>query len=146
METDVTMDLLQSHNNLNRNITMDTAVWYMSERFLGQLCERTWRARDSVVWESFEGQLCRGNSERSTWVYTESGDRLWCEWTARKSIVGASELQLNDGIYAEVLLWCASEPIARRWIVPTCVWKLSDRKNGSECWKIATRFPVGRIL
>jgi hypothetical protein len=29
---------------------MDTAVWYMSERFLGQLCERAWRARDSVVW------------------------------------------------------------------------------------------------
>jgi hypothetical protein len=41
--------------------------------------------------------------------------------TARKSIVGASELQFNDGIYAEVLLWCASEPIARRWIAPTCL-------------------------
>jgi hypothetical protein len=37
---------------------------------------------------------------------------------------GASELQFNDGIYAEVLLWCASQPIARRWIVQTCVWKL----------------------
>jgi hypothetical protein len=37
---------------------------------------------------------------------------------------GASELQCNDGIYAEVLLWCASEPIARRWIVQTCVWNL----------------------
>jgi hypothetical protein len=55
-------------------------------------------------------------------------------------------VQVNDGLYAEVPLWCASGPIARRWIVPTCVWKLSDCKNGSKCWKIATRGPVGRIL
>jgi hypothetical protein len=54
--------------------------------------------------------------------------------------------QANDGLNAEVLLWCASGPIARRWIVPMCVWKLSDCKNGSECWKIATRGPVGRSL
>jgi hypothetical protein len=27
-----------------------------------------------------------------------------------------------------------------------CVWKLSNCKNGSECWKIATRGPAGRIL
>jgi hypothetical protein len=52
---------------------------------------------------------------------------------------------VNDGVndvYAEMPLWCASGPIARRWIVQTCVWKLSDCKNGSECWKIATRGPV----
>jgi hypothetical protein len=55
-------------------------------------------------------------------------------------------MQVNDGLYAEVPLWCASGLIARRGIVPTCVWKLSDCKNGSECWKIATRGPVGRIL
>jgi hypothetical protein len=54
-------------------------------------------------------------------------------------------VQVND-VYAEVPLWCASGPIARRWTVPTCVWKLSNCKNGSECWKIATRGPVGRIL
>jgi hypothetical protein len=30
-------------------------------------------------------------------------------------------VQVNDGMYAEVPLWCASEPIARRWIAPTCV-------------------------
>jgi hypothetical protein len=41
-------------------------------------------------------------------------------------------VQINDGIYAEVPLWCARGPIARRWIVPTCVWKLSDCKNCSE--------------
>jgi hypothetical protein len=39
-------------------------------------------------------------------------------------------VQVND-VYAEVPLWCASGLIARRWIVPTCVWKLSDCKNGS---------------
>jgi hypothetical protein len=55
-------------------------------------------------------------------------------------------MQVNDGLYDEVLLWCASGPITRRWIVPTCVWKLSDCNNGSESWKIATRGPVGRIL
>jgi hypothetical protein len=54
--------------------------------------------------------------------------------------------QASDGLHAEVPLWCASGPIARRLIVPTCVWKLSDCKNGSGCWKIATRGPVGRIL
>jgi hypothetical protein len=55
-------------------------------------------------------------------------------------------VQVSDGVYAEVLLWCASEPIARRWIVPTCVWRLSDCKNVSLCRKIATRGPVGRVL
>jgi hypothetical protein len=55
-------------------------------------------------------------------------------------------VQVSDGLYAEVLLWCASGLIALRWIVPTCVWRLSDCKNVSSCWKIATRGPVGRIL
>jgi hypothetical protein len=64
----------------------------------------------------------------------------------RHSIVGAGKWQVNDGLCAEVPLWCASGPIARRWIAPTCVWKLTDCKNGSECWKIATRCPAGRIL
>jgi hypothetical protein len=55
-------------------------------------------------------------------------------------------VQVSDGLYAEVLLWCASGPIARRWIVSTCVWRLSDCKNVSLCWRIATRGPVERIL
>jgi hypothetical protein len=42
-------------------------------------------------------------------------------------------VQVSDRPYAEVLLWCASGPIARRWIVPTCVWRLSDSKNVSPC-------------
>jgi hypothetical protein len=43
-------------------------------------------------------------------------------------------VQVNDGLYAEVPL-CASGPIARRRIAPTCIWKLSDCKNGSDCHK-----------
>jgi hypothetical protein len=62
-----------------------------------------------------------------------------------EDIRSSGVVQVND-VYAEVPLWCASGSIARRWIVPTCVWELSDCKNGSECWKIATRGPVGRIL
>jgi hypothetical protein len=31
-------------------------------------------------------------------------------------------VQVSDGLYAEVLLWGASGPIARQWIVPTCVF------------------------
>jgi hypothetical protein len=27
-------------------------------------------------------------------------------------------------------LWCASGPIARRWIAPTCVWKLYTARMG----------------
>jgi hypothetical protein len=63
-----------------------------------------------------------------------------------ENIRSSGLVQVNDGLYAEVPLWCTSGPIARRWIAPTCVWKLSDCENGSECWKIATRGPVGRIL
>jgi hypothetical protein len=69
------------------------------------------------------------------------GAREFIRWTVKTELE-----QANDGLYAEVPLWCESGPIARRLIVPTCVWKLSDCKNGSECWKNATRGPVGRIL
>jgi hypothetical protein len=41
-------------------------------------------------------------------------------------------VQVNDGLYAEVPLWCASGPIARRWIAPTRIWKLSDCKRLSQ--------------
>jgi hypothetical protein len=39
----------------------------------------------------------------------------------RRSIVGASKWQFSDGLNAEVLFWCASRPIARRWIVLACL-------------------------
>jgi hypothetical protein len=38
--------------------------------------------------------------------------------------------QVNDGLCAQVLLWSASGPIARRWIVPTCGWKLYTARMG----------------
>jgi hypothetical protein len=57
--------------------------------------------------------------------------------------------QVSDGLNAEVPLWCASGPIARQWIVLTCVWYLSDCKNGSDChkrscWKNSIRVSVPR--
>jgi hypothetical protein len=44
--------------------------------------------------------------------------------------VRVGKWQVNDGLYAEVLLWCASGTIARRWIVPTCVCKLNTARMG----------------
>jgi hypothetical protein len=35
--------------------------------------------------------------------------------------------QASDGLYAEMPLWCASEPIARRWIVPTRMGVSAER-------------------
>jgi hypothetical protein len=96
------------------------------------------RKRDygySVVWELFKDRRACMSGERSTWVYTVDDEDIRL----------SGLVQVND-VYAEVPLWCASEPIARRWIVPKCIWKLSDCKNGSECYEIATRGRVRRIL
>jgi hypothetical protein len=38
---------------------------------------------------------------------------------------GLVKCKFINGLYAEVLFWCASGPIARRWIVPTCVWRMT---------------------
>jgi hypothetical protein len=81
-------------------------------------------------------EFVSGNCERSTRVYIADDEDIRL----------SGLMQVNDGLYAEVPLRCASGPIARRWIVPKCVGKLYECKNGSECWKIATRGPVGRIL
>jgi hypothetical protein len=35
-------------------------------------------------------------------------------WTVKTSDSRAGKWQVNDGLYAEVPLWCASGPIARR--------------------------------
>jgi hypothetical protein len=102
--------------------------WYSQSLFgncLVQMCVCGWKT-----------EFVSGNSEWSTWVYTVDGQ------DSRSSGL----VQVSDGLYAEVLLWCASGPIAWRWIVSTCVWRLSDCKNVSSCWKIATRGPVGRIV
>jgi hypothetical protein len=117
--------------------------WYTS---------RIWKSLGADVFENRLVQTClcvglwtpfgwkpkfvSGNCERSTWVYTMDGE----------DIRSSGLVQVSDGLYTEVLLWCASGPTARRWILPTCVWRLSDCKNVSSCWKIATRGPVGRIL
>jgi hypothetical protein len=60
---------------------------------------------------------------------------------AREDSRSSGLVQVNNGLYTEVLLRCTSGPI-----VPTCVWRLSDCKNVSLYWKIATRGPVGRVL
>jgi hypothetical protein len=52
-----------------------------------------------------------GNCERSTRVYTVDDE----------DIRSSGLVQVKDGLYAEVPLWCESEPIARRRIVTTCV-------------------------
>jgi hypothetical protein len=108
--------------------------WYSSRVWRSVGCGRVYLAADS-----FEvGRLS------SYWKLWEEHVSLYGgRW--RHLIVGAGKWRVND-VYAEVLLWSASGPMTRWWIVPTCVWKLSDCKNGSECWKIATRGPVGRIL
>jgi hypothetical protein len=62
----------------------------------------------SVVRERVEAGR---DSEGSTRVYTADDEDI--RWSGL--------VQVNDGLYAEVPLWCASGPIARRWIVPTCV-------------------------
>jgi hypothetical protein len=90
------------------------------------------------LWTPFgwKTEFVSGNCVREARVYTVDDE----------DIQSLGLVQASDGLYAEVPLWCANALIARPWIVPTCVWKLSDCKNGSECWKIATRGPAGRIL
>jgi hypothetical protein len=69
------------------------------------------------------------------------GHASWYRGRWRHSIIGL--VQVNDGTYAEVPLWCASEPIARRRIDLVCLeafwlqeweWVLEDCHK-SSCWK-----------
>jgi hypothetical protein len=98
-----------------RNSTDMTSVFWNSLE-----CRRVYLATDSFWLEDW----VRIGKKREKHVSLYHG-----RW--RHSTVGDGKWQVNDGLYAEVLLWCASGPIAWRWIVPTCVWKLSDCKNGS---------------
>jgi hypothetical protein len=103
---------------------MDTALWYIE----GLQVNR--------------GQLCRGNSERSTWVYTVDGEDI------RSSGLD----QASDGLYAEVPLWCASGPIARRRIDLVCLeafwlqeWeRVLEDCHKRSCWKNSIRVSVPR--
>jgi hypothetical protein len=106
--------------------------WYSSRVWRSVGCGRVCLAADSF-------EVGRLSSYRKFWE--EHVSLYGGQW--RHSIVGAGKWRVSN-LYAEVPLWSAIGPIARRWIVPTCVWKLSDCKNGSECWKIATRGPVSK--
>jgi hypothetical protein len=44
---------------------------------------------------------------------------------------------LVNGRLAGVPLWCASGLIARRWIVPTCVWKLNTARMGVSVGRLS---------
>jgi hypothetical protein len=69
--------------------------------------------KSSVVWESFEWSWVR------EWVEVGcDSEHYGGRW--RHLIVGAGKWRVND-VYAEVPLWSATGPIARRGIVPTCV-------------------------
>jgi hypothetical protein len=70
----------------------------------------------------------------------------------RHSIVGAGKWQASNGLYAEVPLWCASGPIARRRIDLVCLeafwlqeweWVLEDHHKRS-CWKNSIGVSVPR--
>jgi hypothetical protein len=58
------------------------------------------------VWTPFgwKTKFISGNCERGTWVFTMDGG------DSRSSGL----MQVSDGLYAEVLLWCASGPVAQR--------------------------------
>jgi hypothetical protein len=128
---------------------LDGLAWLADNSVNKQHCcaRKKWTER-TLLW-IWRGDIKWTWNELVSWVrervevgrYSERYGGRW-----RHPIVGAGKWRVNDGLYTEVPLWSASEPIARRWIVPTCVWKPSDCKNGSECWKIATRGPLGRIL
>jgi hypothetical protein len=98
------------------------------------------RAMDSFWLEDW---VCIGKlHERNTRVYTVDGE----------DIRSSGLVQVNDGLYAEVPLWCASGPIARRWIDLVCLealrlqeweWVLEDSHKKS-CWKNSIGVSVPR--
>jgi hypothetical protein len=116
-----------SSNNVTSSIVTLTTIRHMLLWYFGILLKssvvwelfrdrREWGQRTSRGWTLF-GALMIG--ERSTWVNTVDDE----------GIRSSGLVQFND-VYAEVPLWSASVPIARRWIVPTCVWKLHDCRVG----------------
>jgi hypothetical protein len=94
------------------------------------------RTSEFVEWARF-GRYQERRSRRSL---------LRVKWVVKTVDRRASKWQVSDVLYAEVLCWCTSGPITRRWIVPTCVWRLSDRKDLSSCWGIARRSPLKIVL
>jgi hypothetical protein len=88
------------------------------------------------LWTPFgwKTEFISGNWERSMWVYTVDDE----------DIRSSGLVQVHDGLYAEVPLWCASGPLARwridlvcleafwlqewEWVLEDC-HKRSCRKN-----------------
>jgi hypothetical protein len=94
-----------------------------------------------ILW-GWKAKFVPGNCERSTWVCTVDDE----------DIRSSGPVQVNDGLYAEVPLWCASRSIARRRIDLVClealwlqewVWVLADCHKRS-CWKNSVRVGVPR--
>jgi hypothetical protein len=83
--------------------------WYSSRVWRSVGCRRVYLAVGSFWLEDWVriGKL----RERSTRVYTVDDE----------DIRSSGLVQVNDGLHAEVPLWCASEPIARRRIGPVCL-------------------------
>jgi hypothetical protein len=75
-----------------------------------------WRVSDcknvSSCWEIANEDLVLGAIAGHVSCY--SGRRI-------QSIIGACKWQFSEGLYTEMLFWRASGPIARRWIVLTCL-------------------------
>jgi hypothetical protein len=106
-----------------------------------RIFSRVWRSvgcrRVYLAADSFE--VGRLSSYRKLWE--EHMSLYGGRWG--HSIVGAGKWRVND-VHAEVPLWSASGPIARRWIAPTCClealwlqeweWVLEDCHKRS-CWK-----------
>jgi hypothetical protein len=103
-------------------------------------CRRVYLAADSFWLEDWVriGKL----RERSTRVYTADDE----------DIRSSGLVQVNDGLYAEVPLWCVSGPIARRRIDLMCLeafwlqeweWVLEDSHKRS-CWKNSIGVSVPR--
>jgi hypothetical protein len=106
-----------ARDNRHGDVSMVTGLLSTDFCWYSQSCLKIAARRRACVFGYgllFVGrQFVSGNCKKSTWVYTVDGE------DSRSSGLA----QASDGLYAEVLLWCASGPIARRWIVPTCVWK-----------------------
>jgi hypothetical protein len=113
-----------ARDNTHGDVPMATGLLSSDFYWFSRVLEIT-GCRRACVWLltpfGWKTEFVSGNCERSTWAYTMDGE----------DSQSSGLVQVSDGLYTEVLLWYASEPIARRWIVPMCVWRLSDCKNVS---------------
>jgi hypothetical protein len=113
---------------------------YNSRVWRSVRCRRVYLAADSFWLEDWV--RIRKLRERSMRVYTMDDEE------SRSSGL----VQVNDGLYAEVPLWCASGPIARRRIDLVCLealwlqeWEwLFEDCHKRPCWKNSIGMSVPR--